>query len=112
MPKLTRTAATIKAFEALSYLETERSNKYRTFDDPNGVVTYLVGKSGALRTCLCGSPISKSRSLTGTRQHTAIEYVGRCAARQPNLPVDTLRRLYVKVMNREIYPAKEFEEMR
>lgn len=112
MAKLTRKAATILALQRLGYSETERSNKYRTFDDPNRVATYLVGKSGALRTCLCGSPISKSRSLTGTRQHTAIEYVGRCAARQPNLPVDTLRRLYVKVMNREIFPANEFEEMK
>ena len=110
--KLTRKDATILGLEVLGFSrDDDRSRKYIAFHCPNRLECYLVGKAGALRKVSLGQPISKSRSLTGNRCHTAFEFVGRTANDQPNLPLKTLSRLYVQVLDRDIYPAKFFKEM-
>lgn len=85
MSKLNNKEATIAGLEACGYIEDRgRSTKFRCFDKPvpEGVttVTYLVGKSGALRYIgPNGSAIADSCSRTNTKSHAAFRYVGRLA---------------------------------
>ena len=110
--KLTRTAAVKLGFEALKFSRTYRSNKYITYDCPNRIETYLIGKSGALRRVLCGKPLADSQSITGTLTHKAYEFVGRLHNEQPGVTLDTLRGLFVKVMDKEINPSDHYKAMK
>lgn len=82
---------TIDGILACGYEETFRSNKYRTFSKlacgtkvPENGVTWMVGKSGALR--LTRGPLSASQSFTGGARHKAFQYVGKTAPRLNPVP--------------------------
>lgn len=73
--KINNKEATIRGLLAVGFSETYRSNKYRTFHREGGRVTWMVGKSGALR--LTQGPLSNSITYTDKVQHRAFRYIGR-----------------------------------
>lgn len=99
--------ATIAGLIALGFVEEVRSRKYRCFNEPvpQGVpfVTYLVGKSGALRKCRVGNnTIANSVSLTDSVNHKALAYVGVAATVQPDLTQEKLSEIYRSEVDRLI----------
>lgn len=56
---------------------TRTSTKYKIFETVFGNRTLFVGRSGALRTCSTGQPISLAYSLTNGTLHKFLIAVGR-----------------------------------
>ena len=71
---------TIAGLEACGWKldSTARTSKYRVYVSPDGSISLLVGKSGALRILREGT-IAKSASITGGKRHIAMQAVGRVA---------------------------------
>jgi len=69
--------ATIDGLKFMGWIrdESAKTSKYEVYYHPTTPVFMLVGKSGALR--VTKGAVSHSTSITGTKQHRAIQCVGR-----------------------------------
>ena len=95
---MNRKEATIQGLLKLGYVETFRSNKYRTFQKDED--TYMVGKSGALR--FTRGALGDSGSKTGTKMHLGIAHIGEKVA---NINEGLCYQVLVRFLRGEIDPC-------
>ena len=70
---------------------TAKTSKYQVFAKAGEPRVYLVGSAGALRVIDAGQAVSASRSLTGSKQHRAMQCVGSWV---PQLAHEEANRIY------------------